>query len=69
MKSKKYFLLPLTLTIISFFSLLSTNCKKPDEINQALRETIIEIKEKEQKLASEIKNVNDLNIKNLKRWR
>ena len=50
-------------------SLLSTNCKKPDEINQALRETIIEIKEKEQKLASEIKNVNDLNIKNLKRWR
>ena len=38
-------------------------------MNQALKETIIEVKEKKQKLTLEIKNVNDLNIKNLKQWR
>lgn len=69
MKSKKYFSLPLTLTSINFLPLLSTNCKKPGEMNQALKEAIIEVKEKEQKLALEIKNVNDLNIKNLKQWK
>ncbi len=50
MKSKKYFSLPLTLTIISFLPLLSTNCKKPGEMNQALKETIIEVKEKRTKI-------------------